>query len=434
MHPLLRWFRARSLAAVAAGALAAPAVVAQNPTADDLLDRTRQLQQVAAQQTEADARLILADAAHLAATDRAKAIEKYKQLLVRLKADQTLAEDRRAMLVRVVNDRIRVTEAEATAAAEKEAVRKAKEDAAQHGDADLQAVERAKIKETITAITALRGEGKVAEAQRQAKELLKNHPENVAVQVLNGVSTAADTIGDNDALRKEKEQRRVVAIRDMERSATMPSGDIEFPKDWKEKTERRRKATALSKEEVEMLQALARPVSVEFKNSKLQDVVDYLSTMARQPIVLDKSALEENQLTYDTPITFNLKTPVATRTALRAILNQVGLTYIVRDNAIQVTTQPRAKEMMVTKSYYIGDIVAATGRFGGAAQFGLALDHAQLAENVGGIVEMITGTIDPTSWQGKGGLGTIGFNIPTMSLIVRQSAEVHALIRGGLYK
>ena len=33
-----------------------------------------------------------------------------------------------------------------------------------------------------------------------------------------------------------------------------------------------------------------------------------------------------------------------------------------------------------------------------------------------------------------GGAGTIGFNIPTMSLIVRQSAEVHAMIRGGLYK
>jgi hypothetical protein len=428
MYALPRWLRARTLAAVLA---AAPAAVAQDA---DLLDRTRQLQQVAAQQTEADVRLGLADAARLAATDRTKAVEKYKQLLVRLQADQTLAEDRRATLTRVVQDRIRVTEAAAVAAAEQDAVRKAKEAAAQRGDAEQQAADQARIKETMAAIAALRGEGKLAEAQKQARELLQNHPDNVTVQVLNGVSSAANTVMDDAALRKEKEERRVVAIRDLERSATMPNGDIEFPKDWKEKTERRRRATALSAEEVEILQALARPVTVEFKNSKLQDVVDYLSTMARQPILLDKNALDENQLTYDTPVTFTVKGAVATRTALRAVLNQVGLTYVVRDNTIQVTTQARAREMMVTKSYYVGDIVSATGRFGGAPQFGFALDQAQLAENVGGIVETITGTIDPTSWQGKGGMGSIGFNIPTMSLIVRQSAEVHALIRGGLYK
>jgi general secretion pathway protein D len=441
MHPLLRWIadrpHARTLAALAAGALAAPAALAQvppPPAAGDLLDQTRKLQQVATQQTEAEVRLALADAARLAVGDRARAVEKYKQVLQRLERDQTLTPDRRTTLVRVVQDRIRVTEAEAVAAAESDATRRAKEEAAQRGDADKQAAERAKIKATIAAIAGLRGEGKVAEAQRQAKELLKDHPDDLTVQVLNGVSTAADAVAENDALRKEKEQRRVVAIRDLERSATMPNGDIEFPKDWKEKTERRRKATGLSEDEVRVLQALARPLNAEFRNSKLQDVIDYISTMSGRPIVLDKIALEENQLTYDTPITFAVKTPIATRTVLRAVLNQVGLTYVVRDNVIQVTTQSRAREMMVTKSYYVGDLVTATGRFGGAPQWGFAMDHAQLAENVGGIVEMITASIDPTSWQGKGGLGTIGFNIPTMSLIIRQSSEVHAMIRGGLYK
>jgi hypothetical protein len=125
---------------------------------------------------------------------------------------------------------------------------------------------------------------------------------------------------------------------------------------------------------------------------------------------------------------------VATRTALRAIFNQLGLTYVVRDNVIQITSIVRARDTMVTKSYYIGDIVAVSGLFGGSTQYGMALDQAQLAQNVGGIVEMITGSLDPMSWQGKGGVGTIGFNIPTMSLIVRQSAEVHMMMRGQFYK
>ena len=62
------------------------------------------------------------------------------------------------------------------------------------------------------------------------------------------------------------------------------------------------------------------------------------------------------------------------------------------------------------------------------------LDQAQLAQNVGGIVEMIKNSVDPMSWQGQGGQGSIGFNIPTMSLIIRQSAEVHAVLRGGLLR
>ncbi len=439
MPSLLRWItanaRSRTLAAVAAGALAGPAVLAQAPPAgNDLLDQTRRLQQVATQQAEANIRLTLSETARLEKTDRPKAVEQYKQLLQRLENDQALAEDRRATLVRVVKDRIRVTEAAAAQAAEDDAARKAHEQATDQAAADRQPEERGQVKQAIDAIAALRKEGKVAEARRQAAELLKDHPNNVAVQVLNGINSAADMQAEATTNRKDMEQGFVTAARDLERSLVIPKGDVEFPPDWKEKTERRRKALGVSDEELRVLQALAKPISVEFKASRLQDAIDYISALSGRPIFLDKSVLDENQLNYDTPVTFSVKAPVATRTVLRGILNQVGLAYVVRDNLIQITTQARAKDMMVTKAYYIGDLVAVNGLFGGAPKWGAALDQAQLAQNVGGIVEMITSSLDPMSWQGKGGLGTIGFNIPTMSLIVRQSAEVHAMIRSGLYR
>ena len=65
-------------------------------------------------------------------------------------------------------------------------------------------------------------------------------------------------------------------------------------------------------------------------------------------------------------------------------------------------------------------------------QLGQAQDQAQLAQNVQIIIDMITQSVDPSSWMGKGGLGVVGYNIPTQSLIIRQSAEVHNMIRGGL--
>jgi hypothetical protein len=409
-------------AAILAALAAAPATIAQTP--GDLLDQTRRLQVVSAQQLEADVRLGLSEASRLA--DKEQAVTRYKELLARVEADKALPDDRRATLKRVLADRIRVAQTAAAAADEDEPAN------SKPAVVKPQAADAAKIKEGIAEVVELGKQGKKAEAEKQARELLAKHPDNVAVQVLNGVSTTAASLSEADAVRTEKESRRVFAMRDMDKSALPPIGDVEFPKDWKEKSERRLKAYGLSADEKAMLQTLAAPIQVEFKNSRLQDVMEYLSTRMNRTIILDKNALDEGQLTYDTPVTFSLKTPVATRTALRFILQQLNLTYVVRDGTIQVTNQVRAKDQMVTRSYYIGDLVSGTGTFGGATQFGLNVDHAQLAQNVQAIIEMIIQSVDPQSWQGRGGLGNVGYNIPTQSLIIRQSAEVHSMIRGSL--
>jgi hypothetical protein len=426
--------RAGTLLTLAAGLFGAAAAPAQQP---DLLDRTQRLQEVAARQIEAEARLALKEASRLERSDPAQAAARLKELLPKLESDQVLSAERRATLTRIVKDQLRVAEAGADSAAEQVAQR-AEFEARQQAEKAAQerkAQEAAKVKVALESITALRKEGKTADAKKLAEELLHDYPANVAVQVLNNVNLSAGQIAEEQALRKDKEQRTVAALRDIDRSAVPPSGDIEFPKDWKEKTAKRKAANALTAAEIKLLRTLDTPIDVKFKASKLQDVVDYLSTLTGQTILLDKNALEEAQVTYETPINFAPRGPMATRTVLRATLSSVGLTYVVQGDMIQVTTPSRAKDTMVTKTYYLGDLVLGLGLVGGgAAQYGVGLDQAQLAQNVGGVVEMIKSTIDPQSWDGKGGAGMIGFNIPTMSLIVRQSAEVHAMIRGGLYK
>ena len=432
--PIRRWVVRVGLVSLLGSA--APALQADTPPKADLLDETKRLEQIASQQIEAEVRLALAEGARLAENDRTKAIERYQSALARVNAAAGLTDDRRATLVRILQDRIRIAEAAAADADDSAAERKAREAIEKLQKLELEriAANRQQIKEGLAKSIALQKEGKLAEAAKVSKELLQQHPDDVTAQVLNGVSSTAGQLADAKAVQTEKDDRRVLAMRDMDGSAIPPAGDIEFPKDWKEKSARRLKSQQLSPTEMRILQALAQPIQVEFKGSRLQDVVDTISTMTGTAIMIDKPALDENQLSYDTPVSFSLKNKVATRTALRAMLNQLGLTYVVRDGVLQITSLPRARDMMVTKSYYIGDLVAVSGFFGGSTQYGLALDQAQLAQNVGGIVEMITCSLDPMSWQGKGGNGTIGFNIPTMSLIIRQSAEVHMMISRELYK
>ena len=119
---------------------------------------------------------------------------------------------------------------------------------------------------------------------------------------------------------------------------------------------------------------------------------------------------------------------VSARTVLRALLQSQGLTFVVKDNIIQVVTIEKAQSMLTTKAYYIGDIVQAMGPFGGAVKWGTYLDYQQTESNVKMIVESIRG-VDPMAWRERtGGPSSVTFHYPSMSIIVKAPAEVHATL------
>jgi hypothetical protein len=133
----------------------------------------------------------------------------------------------------------------------------------------------------------------------------------------------------------------------------------------------------------------------------------------------------------NSPVKLTYRT-MALRTVLRKFLGEYGLTYIIKDEAIYVTTAKRAREMMVTRVYYLGDLVAGVGTFGGGATWGPVIAREQMLENAKFITQLITSSIDPDSWSERGGGGSVTFHEPTMSLVIRQSAEVHAMIKGSM--
>jgi hypothetical protein len=82
--------------------------------------------------------------------------------------------------------------------------------------------------------------------------------------------------------------------------------------------------------------------------------------------------------------------------------------------------------MMTTRSYYMGDLIAATD-----VRLGPWLTNVQKYNNVVQLAAMITQSVDPDSWlvNERGGFGTITFNPASMSFVVKQSAEVHLSLR-----
>jgi hypothetical protein len=429
MPSLHRWL-ADKPRTVMACAFVAGMAFGQEP---DILDQTKKLQEVAAQAAEADTRLQMSEAVRTALTDKPKALELYQAILKKLEADKAMPEDKRASLTRIVKDRIKAAEVCASAAADEAAAKKAREarEAAQKASEAKAAEDAAKVKCGLQTVAELRQDGKFAEASRVAKDMLREYPTNSAVQVLNGVSAALANADEAKAVQAQMEERRVAVGIEMARSNVPATDTVEFPKDWAQKSAKRLKP-ALSPGEMKLIQALNTPIPAEFKAARLQDAIDYISLKTGQPIFLDKAMLDEAGTNYDTPVTFAARSPVSTRAILRSVLSQANLTYIVREGTIQIATPQRAKDMMVTKAYYVGDLIGAAGLPLGSQPLAPGGDSEQMKLQVSMIMEMITSSIDPTSWLGKGGTGSIGFNVPTMSLVVRQSAEAHAMIRGGM--
>src|SRR5262249_51383847 len=98
---------------------------------------------------------------------------------------------------------------------------------------------------------------------------------------------------------------------------------------------------------------------------------------------------------------------------LRKILADLGLTYVVKDEVIEVVSPQKARSMMSVRTYYVGD---------------LAANRWQAAV----LIDLIQSTIEPESWRANGGAGALGYPPLTRSLVIKQTSEFHSALSGAL--
>lgn len=150
---------------------------------------------------------------------------------------------------------------------------------------------------------------------------------------------------------------------------------------------------------------------VAYLDTQLGDIVNDLELRTRLNIELDFAAL-----TADGKGTEMLFTFVSKDASLKSILNQLlakqGLTWIVEDEALIITTQAGAEARAPTKAY---SVAALAGKDD-------ALDFDELSE-------MIVQAVDPTSWRQNGGsVGVIAKISAKKTLVVTQTQANHLTI------
>ena len=135
-----------------------------------------------------------------------------------------------------------------------------------------------------------------------------------------------------------------------------PSAEV-----WEDITIRREKYKSVDivrpgSAEENIMKELENEAKVDVIETPFSDVIRDIAKDHEITIVLDPEGLEEADVTPDQLITLNLK-GISLRSVLRILLGPLHLTYVVKDEVLQITSEEKAAEQLVTKVYPVGDLV-----------------------------------------------------------------------------
>jgi hypothetical protein len=331
----------------------------------------------------------LAESRRLERTDPAAATRVLRKCLGSVEEDTSLSEAQRTGLVRQLRARLR--EVDETARARQ--------------DANAQAA-------------------RTAEKRRLDPER-PPEPSGQTTRAKELYDAARGKVADAAKVKGAKDAGYAATVRGTEESAVATDKAMSFASAYAYRAALRGKQQLTEKERA-LLKALNSVLSVDFTKSAFRDVLDYLTEKTGQPILLDQESLKEAMVEYDDPVTFKAK-KLTFRTILKKVLADRGLTYILKDGMIQVVTPQKARETLVARSYPIGDLAASLDM-----RFPPVLRRLQMLQSVAQLMDLMQNSIEPASWQANGGPGTIQFYEPSMSLVIRQTAEMHYQLGGAL--
>jgi hypothetical protein len=158
--------------------------------------------------------------------------------------------------------------------------------------------------------------------------------------------------------------------------------------------------------------AMDEKTSLSVVETPLRNVVQQLREQAKINLLIDRKAMEDVGLSDDAPITAELR-EISFRSVLNVLLRDLDLTWIVQDGALVITTPEEAESRLTTKVYEVGDLIASPGE--------------EQDESAGdSLMQAITSTIAPQTWDGVGGPASIG--VYRNTLVVSQMDVVHRQI------
>jgi general secretion pathway protein D len=344
-----------------------------------------------------------------------------------------------------------------------------------------------------------------AEAERVAMQAHEIAPNEEVVASMIWKSRFIKAYQSRLAFRSQSEQGFQAALTNVDTSS-IPFDDndpLQFgdATEWSQLSKTRRQwlqeqGRRLSPNELRIQEVLKEPVDVRFNNQPLSEVMDILSAAVGVNFHLNEEGLAAEGASSDIPVTIQLREPVSLRSALNLILEPLHLSYVIRNEVLEITSETVRRSDTVTKVYNVGDLVIPIPNFVPSYNMGLpgairaahssmpygqpfggsgavpltvmaqneqpsgAIDPIALAQvgpnaaaslatggrstqplgfGPGGIgagvapdfdslIELVTATVAPESWDEVGGPGSIAPHAGNLSLVISQTQEIHEQI------
>jgi hypothetical protein len=153
-------------------------------------------------------------------------------------------------------------------------------------------------------------------------------------------------------------------------------------------------------------EALAKHVSLEFTEEPLKEAIRAIGKKSNVQIVLDEKALTEAGIATDIPVTKTIH-DLSLHNALQLLLRPLQLTYIISDEVLMITSNTEAENRLVIRAYPVKDLI-----------------HHRFDD----LINTLTATIAPQTWDSVGGPGAVDAFEPSMALVISQTDEVHQMI------
>ncbi len=190
--------------------------------------------------------------------------------------------------------------------------------------------------------------------------------------------------------------------------------------------------------------ALGQQMSIDFHGQPLADVMEWCEAKLKVPVILDLRALADAGIGGDTPVTKRLDDASA-KTALSFLMEDLGLRCVERDGVLVVTSPDVAETMLVTRVYPVADLTPlAPVTFMGSDMGGGDVQanpqapkepsekpeskvppDTRMHPDFDSLIQVITATVRPQSWDEVGGAGAISELAAARSIVVLQTRDVH---------
>jgi hypothetical protein len=403
---------------------------------DSALDEVQKRRKIEAERLELEIRNALAEADKIKVTDPVRAVQILEAALEKLSADTALSIAQTANLRVTLKERIEAIKSGKARAESDQAGSRNRLVELDRRLARLQAqAERDEaLRRDLAIVRDLMARGKLAEAARLSEELAQRHPDSPAAGQQRQVTSLGERVRESYRIAEEKSGASVSALNDVSRSGTPPAGDIVYPpkEKWDKLTRDRKKfleipMTEREKEIVAILNSEI-PTPTDLRDITFRKFLDDFQKETGLPVLVNQAALKDLGIDYENIFTVSLPRKVTRRSLLRTALAELGLTYVIRNETIEIMDVERAKNCMTVRVIPIDDLLG----FGWFAPPVLPNGSPNTSGKsaVEMLIDLIQDQIEPLSWQKYNGPGSITYYAPQRALIIRNSAEVINMIGG----